>query len=151
MKEPSLSAVRAASRAAVERIRTYHIKEFPGAAGTVFLISNAYPGVWMEHTYDALAWVNLDPSDPGIALRQTKLFLDRQSEEGQFPFRFVDISNPHWGGQPQPRNMNHMQECVSFMRLCLEAYHLNPGDSSYLASTYEAGCRRDQWMVEHRM
>ncbi len=151
MKEPSLSAVRAASRAAVERIRTYHIKEFPGAAGTVFLISNAYPGAWMEHTYDALAWVNLDPSDPGIALRQTKLFLDRQSEAGQFPFRFVDISNPNWGGQPQPRNMNHMQECVSFMRLCLEAYHLNPGDSSYLASTYEAGCRRDQWMVEHRM
>ena len=151
MKEPSTAAVRACCRAALNRIRTKHIKEFPGASGTVFLISDAYPGVWMEHTYDALAWVALDASDKAIAIRQTRLFLDRQSEEGQFPFRFVDISNPHWNGQPQPRNMNHMQECVSFARMCLSAHKLNPGSEDYLAAAYEACCRRDRWMVEHRM
>lgn len=151
MKEPSTAAVRACCRAALNRIRTKHIKEFPGASGTVFLISDAYPGVWMEHTYDALAWVALDASDKAIAIRQTRLFLDRQSEEGQFPFRFVDISNPHWNGQPQPRNMNHMQECVSFARMCLAAHKLNPGSEDYLAAAYEACCRRDRWMVEHRM
>lgn len=151
MKEPSLSAVRAACRAALDRIHTMHIKEFPGAVGTVFLISNAYPGVWMEHTYDALAWVDLDPSDPGIAIRQTRLFLDRQAENGQLPFRFMDMSNPGMAGQEQPLNMNQIQECVAFSRLCLEAHQLNPGSNDYLAYAYEAGCRRDQWMVEHRM
>ena len=151
MKEPSLSAVRAGCRMALDRIRSKHIKEFPGASGTVFLISDTYPGVWMEHTYDALAWVRLDASDPQIAIRQTRLFLDRQAENGQFPFRFIDVSNPSWGGKPQPRNMNHMQECVSFARMCLAAHKLNPGSNAYLKEAYAACCRRDQWMVEHRM
>jgi hypothetical protein len=35
--------------AALQRIESVHIKSFPGQAGPLFLISTAYPGVWMEH------------------------------------------------------------------------------------------------------
>ena len=33
----------------LERIYTAHIKPFPDFPEPVFLISDAYPGVWLEH------------------------------------------------------------------------------------------------------
>ncbi|MFA7672778.1 MAG: hypothetical protein WCY62_02880 [Clostridia bacterium] len=39
----------------LDRIQNYHLKKMAGSKGNIFLISNTYPGVWLEHVYDAIA------------------------------------------------------------------------------------------------
>ena len=39
---------------AKKRIEDFHIRTFPEQPGPIFLISTAYPGVWMEHAFDAV-------------------------------------------------------------------------------------------------
>ena len=51
--------------------------------GALFLISNTYPGVWLEHVYDAVCWARLEPSMAYVARSQVRLFLENQKEDGQ--------------------------------------------------------------------
>lgn len=51
----------------------------------VMLISEAYPGVWLEHVYDAVLFSKLEPAYLPIAQNTIELFIDNQREDGQLP------------------------------------------------------------------
>ena len=66
--------------AALDRIKTRHIGCFKGHEKPVFLISETYPGVWLEHAYDSVFFAKLDGSYLEIAKNTLELFLDNQKE-----------------------------------------------------------------------
>ena len=145
-----IEKIRADYETVINRIRTIHIKPFPGLPEPLFLISNAYPGVWLEHAYDGIAWANLEPADAAVARAQVRLFLDNQKEDGQLPCYVLDSSNPSAKNYGGLIGFGQIQECVSFTRLCLEASQLCR-DDELLAESYEKCCKWDQWLVDHRM
>ena len=133
----------------LDRIRNVHIKTFPGHPDPIFLISNTYPGVWLEHVYDAVSWAMFDPSGIDIAWAQVNLFLDNQKEDGQLPCYVIDGSNPaHF--RDTLIGYSQIQECVSFTALCLEVYELTK-DAALLARAYEKCARWDAWQCNNRM
>ncbi len=146
----SLEKIRSDYQTVMERIRSVHIKPFPGLPEPLFLISNAYPGVWLEHAYDAIAWARLEPSMAQVARAQVKLFLDNQRPDGQFPCYVLDRSNPRTKAYGALIGFGQIQECVSFTRLCLEAAQLTE-DRELLAYAYEKCVLWDEWLVRHRM
>ena len=135
---PSQEAVARTCRMVLERLRKYHLKEIHGSDGPVVYISDAYPGVWMEHVYDSLVWAELT-GENRVPKAYVKLFLDHQKPDGQLPCYVWH----HKVGYSQ------LQECVSFGRLCLETYEKNP-DREFLEYLY-AGCSRwDAWLCANR-
>ena len=74
----------------IHRIRSEHIRENPDHKGRLMLISTAYPGYWLEHLYDAIAWVKLFPEDLDLASSQVRLFLENQQEDGRLPAYLLD-------------------------------------------------------------
>ncbi len=144
---PSIHEVRRLCSVIDERLRTKHILPFSGVEGAVFFISSAYPGAWMEHVFDAQAWTLLHGEDPYLPIRQTKIYLDHQKEDGQLPFSYFD---KRYGANRDGARYNQIQECVSFASLCLEAYGFAK-DRAYLAYAYKRLCRWDGWMTHKRM
>ena len=63
-----------------KRIKEKHINCFKGHEKPVFLISDTYPGVWLEHAYDSLFYAKLDGKYLDIAKNTLNLFLDKQKE-----------------------------------------------------------------------
>ncbi len=146
----SLEKIRADYDTVMKRIRNIHIKCFPGHPEPLFLISNTYPGIWLEHVYDAIAWARMEPDMAYVARAQVKAFLDNQRADGQLPCYVLDSSNPStklYGGL---MGFTQIQECVSFTKLCLEAYELT-GDRELLKEAYEKCCLWDKWLCNHRM
>ncbi len=135
--------------AVLERIRTLHVKTFQGHPTPLFLISNAYPGVWLEHVYDAISYAHFDPAMAPLAQSQVELFLNNQKPDGQLPCFVLDGSNPNVKAYGRLIGYGQLQECVSFARLCLEAYELVQ-DRPFLERAY-TGCRNwDNWLVRYR-
>lgn len=132
-----------------DRIKAYHIKRFPGHPDPLFLISNAYPGVWLEHVYDAFVWATLDPSTAYVVKGQVKLFLGNQKSDGQFPCYVLDSSNPSAKSYGKLIGFGQIQECVSFTALCLEAFLLLD-DRQLLLEAYEKCAKWDKWLVDNR-
>lgn len=132
------------------RIRTVHIKPFPDHPQPLFLISDTYPGVWLEHVYDAVCWADLEPSMSDVAKSQVRLFIEHQKADGQLPCFVLDTSNPHAANYPIAVGYGQIQECVSFTKLCLDVFE-QTGDTAFLRETYEACVRWDRWLVSHRM
>ncbi len=118
--------------------RGHLVPLYPGS-GDVFLISTTYHGVWLEHAYDAISWVQYDGSRPEISLNQINLFLNNQKPDGQLPFNVTF-------GAPRG-NFNQLQECVSFARVCRMALAQNPGADR--ARVYHALVLWDKWLEEH--
>ena len=58
----NLTKIREIYSAAYERIKNVHIACFKDMEDPLFLISNEYPGLWMEHTYDSVLLASLDPA-----------------------------------------------------------------------------------------
>ncbi len=141
--------IKAKYDAACERIEKVHIKSFPGQAGPVFLISTAYPGVWMEHVYDAISYAQLNPAAGEVARNQTLLFLRNQKPSGRMPFNVIDtsVSTRHYASGV---GYSQIQECVSFGALCLEAYRIL-NDREYLKEAYAGLKAWDAWLVQNRM
>lgn len=135
--------------AALSRIESVHIKSFPGQAGPVFLISTAYPGVWMEHVYDAIMYANLSPAGGEVARNQTLLFLRNQKPSGRMPFNVID-SSVAAGRYGSAVGYSQIQECVSFGALCLEAYRIL-NDKEYLKEAYKGLKAWDSWLEKNRM
>jgi len=146
----SIEKIRADYQLVMERIRTIHIKTFPDQSEPVFLISNTYPGVWLEHVYDALAWAQLEPSMAHVARAQVRLFLDNQKEDGQLPCYVLDTSNPGFKNYRVKIGFGQIQECVSFTRLCLEAGLLTQ-DRALIEEAYHRCVKWDEWLVRNRM
>lgn len=151
MSLPTRDKIHKKYEAALDRIRTIHIKPFPGYDDPLFLISNAYPGVWMEHVYDAIAWYLFSGTDKQVMRGQVKLFLDHQKEDGQLPCYVLDRSNPNFNkGYRTAIGYSQLQECVSFTKLCMEAALLLE-DDQLMAEAYEKCVRWDEWLVRNRM
>lgn len=116
---------------AKKRIEDFHIRTFPEQPGPIFLISTAYPGVWMEHAFDAVCYARLNPDSSlakDVARSQMLLFLRNQRPDGHLPFNVVDTSLNT--GRLHPVGYSQIQECVSFARLCLEVYEIT-GDMDF--------------------
>ena len=135
---------------ALERIRSFHIKSFPGQAGPLFLISTTYPGVWMEHVYDGIKYAELEPAaGREVARNQTLLFIRNQRPDGRLPYNVLDASIVKGAGR-SPVGYRQIQECVSFGRLCWETFRLL-NDRDYLKEAYASVSAWDKWLCENRM
>lgn len=145
---PSKQLIQEKKELVLDRIHTYHLKKMAGSKGNIFLISNTYPGVWLEHVYDAVSWVNYDKSDPTISINQIRLFLDRQKPDGQFPCYVIDPDKKT--GFKNLVGYSQTQECVSFARLCLETCIQN-NDMNLLKECYEKCKKWDNWLSSNRM
>ncbi len=132
---------------AMERILKKHIGFFKGHDTELFLISDEYPGVWLEHTYDAIFFAKLEPAYTHIAKNVLQLFLDNQKENGQLPCFIIDRNKctdmPEYG-------YSQIQECVSFFRLCFEFYEIS-NDIEFLNNAYEKGKKWIEWCESCRM
>ena len=58
---------------ALNRIKEKHINCFKGHKKSVFLISDTYPGVWLEHAYDSVFFEKMDKNYLEIA-KNTKCY-----------------------------------------------------------------------------
>lgn len=131
-----------------ERIRDVHIGCFKDMDKPLFCISNQYPGLWMEHAYDSVLLAKLDPTYIPLAENAMDLFLDRQTEEGQLPFSVWD-GNRRANGQTVCL-YSQIQECVSFLTLCLEVYEMNHS-RAFLEKAYTVGAKWIGWFRKVRM
>lgn len=139
IKRATDAEIGAKCRHILERIRSYHLREWEGTGGPVFFISDEYPAVWMEHTFDSLVWAMLT-GETDVAVNETMLFINNQREDGHFPF-CVGKNGLGW---------TQLQECVSFASLCNEVHDMT-GDREYLVRVYDACCKWDAWLVSNRM
>lgn len=149
MEMPTRQEIKTQYEIVLDRIKTLHIKKFPGYPDPLFLISNAYPGVWLEHVYDAISWAQLDPDTAYVVRGQVKLFLDNQKDDGQFPCFVLDSSNPGTKAYGRLIGYGQIQECVSFTALCLEAAILLD-DKQLLSEAYDKCIKWDQWLLNNR-
>ncbi len=138
---------------ALERITSVHLRPIGNSPGNVFLISTAYPGVWMEHAFDALCWAGIQGTEEAkqVALAQMLLFIINRQEDGHLPYKVIDltIAGPQWQ-KDTPNGYGQIQECVSFGRLCFDTYLLT-GDTEFLKQAYTALKGWDEWLVNNRM
>lgn len=139
--------IRAYYDLAMNRITEKHINCFKGHMRPVFLISEQYPGVWLEHVYDSVFFAKLDSSYMDIAKNTLDLFLDNQKENGQLPYKVVDRNKCEAQSEC---GYAQIQECVSFARLCYEYYELS-GDSEFLKKAYDKCAKWVSWYEKYRM
>ena len=57
------------------RLEKNHIMKFPGSKTPVLLISEQYPGLWLEHVYDSIIYATLDTSKLYLAESAIDLFI----------------------------------------------------------------------------
>lgn len=133
------------------RIEEQHIGYFQGYNAPLFFISTDYPGLWLEHVYDAVFYAKLSPKPSRLAIAKNtiRLFIEHQTEEGQYPCYFLD---PARAGCPPQEALGYsqIQECVSFAALCLEVCQMT-GDHGLLEEAYESAKRWDGWLRRCRM
>lgn len=53
----------------LKRITEHHISCFKGHSKPVFLISDTYPGIWLEHAYDPVFFAKMYPEYMNVAKR----------------------------------------------------------------------------------
>lgn len=134
-----------------EQIGKKHIGHINGSEKAVFQVGEAYPGVWLEHVFDAVLYASMFPeSGKEIARNTVDFFITRQSSEGQLPCyvfkreRFPKLAEKDLIGYSQ------IQECVSFGSLCLETCEML-GDEAFLKKCFDAVKKWVAWQEENRM
>ena len=137
-------------RIAEQRITQTNISCFRGRTEPLFLISDAYPGVWLEHVYDSVLYAKIHPERLPLALNTVRLFLEYQKPDGQLPC-YV------WNGDKLPQHppekligYGQIQEVVSFAALCLETAEMY-GNPEFLAEVYAACSGWEKWLRRNRM
>ncbi len=134
----------------MDKIKNVHIACFKDMEKPLFLISEQYPGLWMEHTYDSVFFAKMEPSYVEVAENAINLFVDRQKENGQMPFTVMD-GNKRPGLPPEKMvGFGQIQECVSFLTLALEVYEMN-NNKAFLEKVYNAGVKWNKWFRTYRM
>ena len=131
-----------------DRLEHQHIGCFEGMEKPLFLISQQYPGVWLEHVYDSVFYALRNPSKVHLAENTLELFIDRQKEDGQLPC-FV-LNPPKAKAYGNPVGYGQIQECVSFAKLCLMVCRMN-GNAAFLQKCYTACLRWVGWLEAKRM
>lgn len=130
----------------IDHIETKNICCFEGMEKPLFLISETYPGVWMEHIYDSVIYARLDPTKSELPKTTIMSFIELQREDGHLPFGVFDPAR-HMGSSS---GYSQIQECVSFSALCLETYEIT-GDREFLNTAYDACKKWVGWMENNRM
>lgn len=153
--EPSRKAIQDMYMRAQQRISQFHVRTFEGQPGPILLISTAYPGVWLEHAFDAICYARLESDSAlarSVALGQLRLFLRNQLPNGRLPFNVMDASIMRQRGYGELAEVNYrqIQECVAFGQLCVEAHDLT-GDDEFLREAYRGCAAWDAWLCAHRM
>ena len=124
----------------LNKINTEHIKCINNMDKPLFLISTAYPGVWLEHVYDSIMYAKLF-DDKSIAVTTINAFIDLQLEDGQYPYS-IKASNTVGYFQ--------IQECVSFTKLAYMVYEMVE-DDNLLLKIYESSKKWVSWLYNNRM
>ena len=124
---PSQALLREQKQIILDRIHSHHLRPWGGLEGNIFFISDQYPGVWLEHTFDGITWADYCPEQHEVSRNQVRLFLKWQKPDGQLPC-YVWASKVGYG---------QTQECVSFGSLCLDAIRQNPQDAALLKEAAE--------------
>lgn len=132
-----------------ERIETIHINCFEGMDKPLFLISQQYPGIWLEHVYDSILYACMNKKGIDTAKNTINLFIDNQREDGQLPCYVLDKAKvgDTWGSLVK---YTQIQECVSFAKLCLMVYELS-GDKELLLKSYKTCEKWVKWLTNNRM
>ncbi len=130
-----------------DRIEHYNIRCFVGFKKPVFLISNTYPGVWLEHAYDSVFLAEMDGRYLELAKNTLCLFLDNQKENGQIPCYVIDkgVAEAFWPAL----GFSQVQECVCFTRLCYE-YYVMSKDLLFLRYAYDKCRKWQKWYQVYR-
>ncbi len=143
----SLKRIRDLYLKAEQHMKNVNIGYFDGMDKPLFLVSETYPGVWMEHIYDSLFYAYLYPEGTEYIKNILELFIDHQKEDGQLPCSIFDKKRVAKG--TSLFQYTQIQECVSFAGLCLEAYHLLK-DKAFLQKCYTASAKWVSWLGKYR-
>ena len=132
-------------------IEEKHIGKLNGADKDIFLIGEAYPGVWLEHVYDSVMYAKLFPEKgKSIAKNTIEFFIEKQTEQGQLPcYIFNREKCPHLA-EKDLVGYAQVQECVSFGSLCYEAYEML-SDKAFLEKCYNCVEKWVLWFENNRM
>lgn len=133
--------------AASERIERLHIGCFEGIDTPLFLISDAYPGIWLEHVYDSVFYAKMNPERLQLAVNTVMLFINNQKPDGQLPFNVMNTAKVK---RANPVGYAQIQECVSFAALCLEVAEMK-NDFEFLRVVFESSKKWENWIRTHRM
>lgn len=133
---------------AEETLLTKNLTEFAGHNGKLLRISDTYSGVWLEHAYDPVVFATLYPEYKDVALSQARIFFEKQKGDGQFPALVRDSGDAH-NTNKDFTSYKHIQECVSFAKLCYETYLLSQ-DKAFLQEAYACLCKWDAWLCKNR-
>lgn len=133
-----------------DRIENIHIGVFEDLTRDVFLISEQYPGVWLEHVYDSVIYARMFPERGREVARNTiEMFIDRQREDGQLPCYVRDSSK--WKGNTKDVcGYSQIQECVSFGSLCLDVYEILGEDKEFLKKCRDSLEKWINWLENNR-
>lgn len=134
----------------MQKIKNEHIVCFKDMDEPLFLISEQYPGLWMEHIYDSVLLARMDNKYINIAENAINLFIERQKENGQLPFVIIDRNKRPELSENKTAKYSQIQECVSFFSLAFEVYEMN-NDKDFLAKVYESGKKWDNWLRTYRI
>jgi len=135
---------------AMNRIKNVHISYFKDMDKPLFLISEQYPGLWMEHVYDSVMLARLEPDYLNVAENAIHLFIDRQKENGQLPYSVMDRNKRKDLPENGAARYSQIQECVSFFSLAFDVYEMNK-NVHFLEKIYSAGQKWDTWLRNCRM
>ncbi len=135
-------------KTAEQRMKNIHIGCFEGMEKPIFMISDQYPGVWMEHLYDSVMYAKLYPDETEYMRNVMELFISSQTEQGQLPAYI-------WNKARFPKGTDvlgyaQIQECVSFGSVCLMAYDILE-DKDFLKKCYDATAKWVSWLKSNRM
>ena len=127
-----------------------HIGCFQGMEKPLFLISETYPGIWLEHVYDSVFYASENPEYIYLAENTVELFIDNQKADGQLPCYVID---PARAGDRKPNELvgySQIQECVSFAKLAFMVYRMS-GKRDFLKKIYLASAKWAEWLKANRM
>ena len=122
------------------KIKRDHIKCINNMDKPLFLISTAYPGVWLEHVYDSIMYARLF-NDTSIAVNTINAFIDLQQDDGQYPYSIKENNTVGY---------SQIQECVSFAKLAFMVYEMIL-DKSFLLKIYASAKKWVSWLYNNRM
>ena len=128
----------------IDRLEKFNIFKLYPDGKPVLRISEAYNGLWLEHAYDAVVFSELFPEKSNISLNQINTFLDYQLENGHIPYSVRTD-----GVNVFPR-YHQIQECISFVQVCLKAVKQNNCDKTEIKRIYDALCKWDNWYETYR-
>ena len=135
-----------------ERLETVNVGCFEGMEKPLLLISDKYPGIWLEHVYDSVFYAMQDRSKLYLAENTVELFISNQSPEGQYPCFVLNKGHANFKGYRCSEGVSfwQIQECVSFARLCWLVYGMNK-DREFLKKIYAASQKWVGWLKTNRM